>query len=393
MFHRKHSAGTKQKDKFRHRKAIHRIVSRPHNLKFPGGHDAFTNYLFNFAAIMVSQEDIERLRELLARPAQNIVIVSHTNPDGDAVGSSLAWREALLEMGHRVTCIVPNKYPYFLDWMTGIENLVLFKTDEAGVARRAVEESDLIFFLDFNAVSRLEGLSEVIESNTTARRILIDHHLSPGPGFDLMFSCTGSSSTSFLIYRILEKMLGTQAITRSMAESLYVGMMTDTGNFSFSFLTPELYRAVAVLVETGIDIPTIHNNVYNAFTEGRARLFGYAINRKMEVIHNGTVAYMSLLESEMRRFQFQPGDSEGFVNYPLTIKSMKLSAIFVATHKFIRVSLRSRGGVDVDLFARKYFNGGGHRNAAGGKSFMTMRETIEHFKRSVAEFAAQGGLD
>ena len=206
---------------------------------------------------MVSQEDIERLRELLARPAQNIVIVSHTNPDGDAVGSSLAWREALLEMGHRVTCIVPNKYPYFLDWMTGIENLVLFKTDEAGVARRAVEESDLIFFLDFNAVSRLEGLSEVIESNTTARRILIDHHLSPGPGFDLMFSCTGSSSTSFLIYRILEKMLGTQAITRSMAESLYVGMMTDTGNFSFSFLTPELYRAVAVLVETGIDIPTI----------------------------------------------------------------------------------------------------------------------------------------
>lgn len=154
-----------------------------------------------------------------------------------------------------------------------------------------------------------------------------------------------------------------------------------------------MYRAVAVLVETGIDIPTIHNNVYNAFTEGRARLFGYAINRKMEVIHNGTVAYMSLLESEMRRFQFQPGDSEGFVNYPLTIKSMKLSAIFVATHKFIRVSLRSRGGVDVDLFARKYFNGGGHRNAAGGKSFMTMRETIEHFKRSVAEFAAQGGLD
>ena len=339
--------------------------------------------------MMVSQEDIERLRELLARPVQNIVLLAHTNPDGDAVGSLLAWREALVEMGHRVTCIVPNKYPYFLDWMTGVENLVLFKTDEAGGARRAVAESDLIFFLDFNAVSRLEGLSEVVESNTTARRIMIDHHLSPGPGFDLMFSCTGSSSTAFLIYQILEKLLGTQAITRSMAESLYVGMMTDTGNFSFSFLTPELYRAVAVLVETGIDIPTIHNNVYNAFTEGRARLFGYAINRKMEVIHDGAVAYMSLLESEMRRFQFQPGDSEGFVNYALTIKSMKMSAIFIATHKFIRVSLRSRGGVDVDLFARKYFN----RNAAGGKSFMTMRETIEHFKRSVAEFAAQGGLD
>ena len=332
--------------------------------------------------MMVSQEDIERLRELLARPAQNIVIVSHTNPDGDAVGSSLAWREALLEMGHRVTCIVPNKYPYFLDWMTGIENLVLFKTDEAGVARRAVEESDLIFFLDFNAVSRLEGLSEVIESNTTARRILIDHHLSPGPGFDLMFSCTGSSSTSFLIYRILEKMLGTQAITRSMAESLYVGMMTDTGNFSFSFLTPELYRAVAVLVETGIDIPTIHNNVYNAFTEGRARLFGYAINRKMEVIHDGAVAYMSLLESEMRRFQFQPGDSEGFVNYALTIKSMKMSAIFIATHKFIRFAGRGgRGSFRPQVFQRRRPPQCGrgqvfHDDAGNHRAFQTIRSRV-----------------
>lgn len=142
-------------------------------------------------------------------------------------------------------------------------------------------------------------------------------------------------------------------------------MMTDTGNFAFSFLTPELFRAVAVLVEKGISIPDIHNSVYNAYTEGRARLFGYAINRKMEVIQDGTVAYMSLLENEMRRFQFQQGDSEGFVNYALTIKKVKMSAMFLAHRKFIRVSLRSRGDVDVNLFARKYFSGGGHKNAAG----------------------------
>lgn len=341
----------------------------------------------------IHQEDIEPLRRLLTKPGQNIVVVSHINPDGDAIGSSLAWHDVLQQMGHHVTCVMPNKHPYFLDWMTGIENLVAFKTDEAGIARRAVEEADLIFFLDFNTISRLEGLGEMIEANTTAKRILIDHHLSPGPGFDMLYSYPDSSSTALVIYTIVEQMLGVEAITQKMAEALYVGMMTDTGNFSFSFLTPELYRSIAVLVEKGIDIPAIHNHVYNAFTESRARLFGYVINRKMEVIHGGTVSYMSLLESEMRRFQFQPGDSEGFVNYALTIKQMKMSAIFIAHRKFIRVSFRSRGEVNVNLFARKYFDGGGHHNAAGGKSFMTMPETIDYFTRSVEEFAAEGSLD
>lgn len=341
----------------------------------------------------ITLQQTESLRRMLETPARRIVIVSHTNPDGDAVGSSLAWRDVLVRMGHRVTCVVPNRYPYFLDWMTGIDGIVTFKTDEKGVAASAIAEADIIFCLDFNAVSRLEILSDTLAGNTAAKRVLIDHHLSPDPDFDLMFSYPDSSSTCFVVYALIEKMFGTQIITPAMAEALYVGMMTDTGNFSFSYLTPALYRALAVLAETGIDIPRIHNNVYNAYTEGRARLFGYAIDRKMKLLEKGTVAYMSLLESEMRRFQFQQGDSEGFVNYALTIKKVKMSAMFLAHRKFIRVSLRSRGDVDVNLFARRYFNGGGHRNAAGGKSFMTMRETIEHFKRSVAEFAAQGGLD
>ena len=320
----------------------------------------------------LSKEHIERLREMLARPGQRIVVVSHTNPDGDAVGSSLAWAEVLRTMGHAVTCVVPNKYPYFLDWMPGIDEVVIFKTDTEGRARRAIAEADMIFCLDFNAVSRLEILSDTIEANTTARRVLIDHHLSPDEGFDLMFSHPDSSSTCFLVYSIVEAMCGAGAITRRMAESLYVGMMTDTGNFAFSFLTPELFRAVAVLVEKGISIPDIHN--------------------KMEVIQDGTVAYMSLLENEMRRFQFQQGDSEGFVNYALTIKKVKMSAMFLAHRKFIRVSLRSRGDVDVNLFARKYFSGGGHKNAAGGKSFVSMQETIDHYVRSVREFADEGHL-
>lgn len=340
----------------------------------------------------ISKERIDALRELLARPGQRIVIVSHTNPDGDAIGSSLAWAEILRGMGHSVTCIVPNKYPYFLDWMPGIGDVLVFKADTDGRAARAVAEAETIFCLDFNAVSRLENLTGAIEANTTARRVLIDHHLSPSAGFDPAFSYPDCSSTCFLVYSLIVALYGVEAVTRSMAEVLYVGMMTDTGNFAYSNLTPELFRCVAVLIERGIDIPKIHNSVYNAYTEGRARLFGYAINRKMEVIENGTAAYMSLLEHEMRRFQFQQGDSEGFVNYALTIKKVKMSAMFLAHRKFIRVSLRSRGDVDVNLFARRYFNGGGHRNAAGGKSFVSMRETIDHYIRSVHEFAEEGHI-
>lgn len=339
----------------------------------------------------IAKQDIAALRTLLEQP-RRIVIVAHTNPDGDAIGSSLAWRAMLEQMGHRVTCVTPNRYPYFLDWMTGIEHIVTFKTDEAGVAVKAIAEADIIFCLDFNSIARLEILSDTIAQNTTAKRVLIDHHLSPDEGFDLLFSYPDASSTCYVVYALIELLSGTQAITKEMAEGLYVGMMTDTGNFSFSFLTPALYRAVAVLAEKGIDIPQINNNVYNAYTEGRARLFGYAINRKLEIIEEGEAAYMSLLESEMRRFQFQQGDSEGFVNYALTIKKMKISAMFLAHRKFIRVSLRSRGTVDVNLFARKYFNGGGHKNAAGGKSFGTMEETIAHYIASVKEFAGEGGL-
>ena len=256
--------------------------------------------------------------------------------------------------------------------MTGIDGIVTFKTDEKGVAASAIAEADIIFCLDFNAVSRLEILSDTLAGNTAAKRVLIDHHLSPDPDFDLMFSYPDSSSTCFVVYALIEKMFGTQIITPAMAEALY--------------------RALAVLAETGIDIPRIHNNVYNAYTDGRARLFGYAIDRKMKLLEKGTVAYMSLLESEMRRFQFQQGDSEGFVNYALTIKKVKMSAMFLAHRKFIRVSLRSRGDVDVNLFARRYFNGGGHRNAAGGKSFVSMDDTIAHYVRSVREFAEAGGL-
>jgi phosphoesterase RecJ-like protein len=339
----------------------------------------------------IQKADIEQLKSWLQERPMKIVTVSHTNPDGDAIGSSLAWAEVLRQLGHTVTSIVPNRHPYFLNWMPHIKDLVIFKFD-AERALEVIREADMIFCLDFNALSRLEILTDALKENTHARRVLIDHHLSPEEGFDLLFSFPESSSTCYLVYEMIEAMLGVEAITKEMAELLYVGMMTDTGNFAFSHLTPELFRAVAVLLERGISIPDIHNSVYNAYTAGRARLFGYVINRKMELIHGGRVAYMSLNEQEMRRFGFQQGDSEGFVNYPLTIKKMKMTAMFIEQNGFIRISMRSRGNVDVNLFARKYFNGGGHKNAAGGKSFVSMEETIAHYIRSVEEFATEGGL-
>ena len=341
----------------------------------------------------ISKENIEALRGLIECEPRNVVVLSHTNPDGDALGSSLAWAEALRQRGHKVTCIVPNRFPYYLEWMSGVEDMVIFKCDQEQRAAAAVAEAELIFCLDFHSLHRLDApLSELIASNTTARRILIDHHLDPPQEFDIMFSYPDASSTSYLVYKVIEALWGAQSVTAKQAEVLYVGMMTDTGNFSFSHLTPDLYMSLAVLCATGINIPQIYNNVYNSFTEGRARLFGYTINRKMKTLRKGTVAYMSLTEAEMRRFWFQQGDNEGFVNYPLTIKKMRMSAIFTEHTDFIRVSLRSRGNVDVNLFANRYFNGGGHKNAAGGKSFVTMEETIAHFERSVEEFAKEGLL-
>lgn len=329
---------------------------------------------------------IKKLKEMIALPAKNIIVVSHYNPDGDAIGSALAWSRVLKRAGHHVTCVVPTKYPYFLDWIEGIDEVRIF-TEHPEEVTEAAEKAELICCLDFNSIQRLEGLTPVIERNTTAKKILIDHHLDPPKRyFNLSFSYPAASSTSYLVLKLIVRLFGAKAIDRDMATALYVGMMTDTGNFSFSNLTPDLYRTIAILVEKGIDIPYINYRIYNSYTEGRIRLLGYAIGPKMELIQEGQAAYIALKESELRRFRFRQGDSEGFVNYPLSIQTVKMSALFLQTHRFIRVSLRSRGNVDVNVFARRYFNGGGHKNAAGGKSMVSMEETVEHFKRSVAEF-------
>ncbi|MFI3318464.1 MAG: bifunctional oligoribonuclease/PAP phosphatase NrnA [Rikenellaceae bacterium] len=339
----------------------------------------------------LQQESISQLAELLATP-RRVLIIGHTNPDGDAMGSTLALRGVLQSRGHVAQTLVPNRFPYFLSWMEGSAETLIYRL-EAERCKEAIAAAEVIFCLDFNSTSRLEQMSEALAENISAKRVLIDHHLSPErEAFDIVFSHPEESSTCFVLYTILEALYGTNAIDRSTAELIYLGMMTDTGNFSFGRLSPELFRALATLAECGIDIPKIKNHIYNSYTEDRARLFGYVINRKMESLQDGTVAMLSLTESELRRFRFQQGDSEGFVNYPLTIGKMKISALFIEQRKFIRVSLRSRGEVDVNEFSRRYFSGGGHKNAAGGKSFATMEQTLAKFRSAIAEFTAEGKL-
>lgn len=337
-------------------------------------------------------EKIKRLRAILGGPQRRIAVVTHTNPDGDAVGSSLAWAEILRSFGHEVALVVPNRYPSFLDWMDGIDRIIVAK-ENPDAAVEAVSRAELVFVMDLNKTDRLEAVSDALATNTEAKRILFDHHLSPPDEYDLQFSYPHLCSTSYITYNVISALCGHEAITVSIAENLYAGIMTDTGNFAFSFLTPDLMRAVAVLLEKGLDIPKVNTAVYCSYSEGRVRLLGYAICNKMKLVEEGRAAYIDLSEKEMRRFRFQLGDSEGFVNYPLTIVGVKISALFIETRKFIRVSLRSRGDeVDVNVFARRYFNGGGHKNAAGGKSFVSLAETVEVFKKAAAEYLAEIGL-
>lgn len=340
----------------------------------------------NKEIMTIEENSINALRAILEGGKKNIVMIAHTNPDGDAIGSLLAWHKILLKQRMDSTMIVPNRYPDFLEGMKDCDQIKNFKNDKNGNKAQKVLDADIIFCLDFNQISRLDALGEVVAKNTKATKILIDHHLSPPDIYDLQFSFPESSSTCFLVYKIVEKLYGTELIDRDIAEVLYVGMMTDTGNFSFGNLSSDLYLALNVLVGTGLDIPKIHRSVYDNFSEGRMRLLGYTINDKMTILEPHRVAYMTLSEEELRRFNFQLGDSEGFVNYPLSIKDVNMSVLFTENQSHIKISFRSQGDVDVNAFARRYFDGGGHKNASGGKSFKSMEQTVEYFKQSVSEF-------
>ena len=337
--------------------------------------------------MVITEQKLAQLREILSGAPKKIALLSHTNPDGDTIGAALAWRSYLERLGHTTLCVAPNRYPYFLEWMTDIGHIGVFKEDQDGAMARFISEAELIFCMDFNQINRLDRVTDTATANTTALRVLIDHHLHPPvDGYALQFSDTHACSTSYIVYQLITMLSGVEAIDQAMAEALYVGIMTDTGNFSYSTLSSDLFRAAATLIDCGVNVPYVNSCVYDNFSEGRMRLLGYMLNDKMVTDYQYGVAYISLTEEEMQRFNFIQGDSEGFVNYPLSIRGIQMSAMFIQTKHSIRVSLRSRGDVDVNVFARRYFEGGGHRNAAGGRSYVSMEETLEDFKKHLKEY-------
>jgi phosphoesterase RecJ-like protein len=310
--------------------------------------------------------------------SRRIVILTHVNPDGDAIGSAIGWSNFLKERGFNPVVIVPNHFPDFLKWINSTENIYVH-FNQKDTCEKLLRNADLLFCLDFNKLSRLEALGEFI-ATLDVKKVLIDHHIGvEEKDFTLVFSRTPISSTCEIVYRIIWQITHKNRVSPQIAEALYVGIMTDTGAFAHS-CSSELFRIVANLMDCGIDREKIHASVYNSFSVNRMRLMGYCIS-KMEILPEYRTAYISLTKEELDKFHFEPGDTEGFVNIPLSIKDIVLSVLFTESKdNYIKLSLRSTGDFSVDAMARKYFNGGGHKNASGGKSFASLDETVNFFK-------------
>ncbi|MDR2287403.1 MAG: bifunctional oligoribonuclease/PAP phosphatase NrnA [Prevotellaceae bacterium] len=330
-----------------------------------------------------SDTKIVKLLELL-NTSKYIAIVTHINPDGDAIGSVIGWSNFLRERGFRPVIIVPNHFPDFLKWINGTESIYVY-FNQKDTCERLLRETDLLFCLDFNKLSRLEAMGEFIMT-LDIKKVLIDHHIGvEEEDFTLTLSKTPMSSTCEIVYRIIWQITNKKRVSPRIAEALYVGIMTDTGAFTHS-CSPELFRIVADLMECSIIREKIHSAVYNSFSVNRMRLMGYCIT-KMEVLPEYRTAYITLTKEELDQFEFEPGDTEGFVNIPLSIKGVVLSIFFTESKDgYIKLSLRSVGEFSVDSMARRHFNGGGHKNASGGKSFISLDETVAFFKSILPEY-------
>jgi phosphoesterase RecJ-like protein len=317
------------------------------------------------------KEDIERIRELLDN-SQKVLITSHHNPDGDAVGSVLALY-LTLKRDYNVKCAVPNRFPDFLQWMPGADELIVFEQYDQ---KDELMDSDLIFCLDYSALSRTGSMADKL-LQSEARKVLVDHH--PGPEedqFDILISHTGVSSTAELIYDVIRGLKPEEKIPMDVATAIYVGIATDTGSFSFNCNHPKTFETTADLLRTGIDAEKIHRSVYDNFSESRLRLLGYCLSEKMTLVPELETAFISLSKEELERFDFKTGDTEGIVNYPLSIKNVKVSILLTGRKNKIRLSFRSKGNFKVNRIAKDHFEGGGHDNAAGGDSYLSMDETI-----------------
>lgn len=329
---------------------------------------------------MFTAKEISEINALLV-PENNIVIVTHHNPDGDAIGSTLGLKHYLKTKGIDATVIVPNDFPKFLKWMPEAKKIVIgeYKRKAAG---EAIYNADVIFCLDFNTTSRIGILGDWI-AKAKRKKILIDHHQMPDK-FDYVYSDVTIPATCQMVYHFIQANHDEKSVNLDIAQCLYTGIMTDTGGFRYRSTSASTHRIVADLIEKGADPAFISSNTWDTNTISRLHLLSLVLSR-IELTKEGKVAILWLKRSELKEYGFDKGDTEGFVNYGLSVIGTKMAAFFMEDlyEDFIKISFRSKDSVDTNQFARKYFNGGGHINAAGGKYFKSIEETIADFKEKV----------
>lgn len=325
----------------------------------------------------MTQIDISQVKELLSQP-KNIVIVPHKGPDGDALGSTLGLKLLLEKEGHYVHVISPNDAPDFLKWMPSQDEMLNYEKDQES-ADKLIEKAEIIFTLDFNHLSRAGEMKEALES-ATASFIMIDHHQQPDDYAVFTYSDVTICATCQMVYHFIEKLGWTSKITPQIATCLYTGIMTDTGSFRFRSTTSLTHHVVADLIEKGADNTTIHENVYDTSSYSQLQLLGVAL-KNLKVVDDFRTAYITISQEDLDRHNFKKGDTEGFVNYGLSLSGIIFAAIFIEnkSEKIVKISLRSKGTFSVNDFARRHFQGGGHINAAGGKSDASLEETVEEF--------------
>ena len=331
--------------------------------------------------------EILDLKKILSDP-KKVVIVPHKNPDGDAMGSTLGLLHYLKKLGHSATVIAPNDYPEFLKWIPGTKNVLIYEEDTTA-SETLISQADLIFTLDFNALHRCGAMGTPIE-NATAIKVMIDHHQQPDAYATYVYSDVSMCSTCEMVYHFIEMMDDLPLIDVAIGEALYTGIMTDTASFRFPLTTSTTHRVIAHLIDVGVEKSNIHNAVYDTNSFGRLQLMGCALSN-LRFLEDFKTSYISLTNKELDAHDFQKGDTEGLVNYGLSLKGAKFAVIFIEHQEegIIKISFRSKGDFDVNAFARTYFNGGGHKNASGGRSNLNLEDTIAKFISILSDYKSE----
>lgn len=336
-------------------------------------------------------QNIQLFKAFMGQTRQ-VVIITHHKPDADALGSSLGLAGYLKKKGHSVTVVTPSDYPEFLHWMPGNDEVLAFdKTSQKQITDR-INQAEIIFCLDFSTLKRVQDLTEVLR-NAPGKKVMIDHHLEPEDFAEFVKWDVQSASTAQLIYKLIRELGDESLIDANIADCLYAGLMTDTGSFRHSNTHHEEFAVAGELVRLGADPSKVSKLIYDTNTLERLRLMGFVLSEKLKVLPEYRTAYMTLSADELKRLGSQTGDTEGLVNYGLSIKGIRLSVMIHERKDSVKLSLRSLGEFSVNEMARKHFEGGGHRNASGGSSSLSLDQTLQRFLSILPEYKEQLNRD